>query len=85
MKNFAIVIPAHNEEEIIENTISRTISFLKTQKLNVNWKVIIAENGSTDKTIQILKNIPKTKNFSFLFLKALYLKPYLGKTLDFYP
>ena len=71
MKNLVIVIPAHNEEAIIENTINKVISFMKTQKMmGVSWQVVVAENGSIDKTLEILQNFPKSKYFSFLSLKA---------------
>lgn len=70
MKNLVIVIPVHNEEKIIRKNISTILSYLKRQKMSVDWKVIIGENGSTDKTIEILRKIPKNNNLSFLSLKA---------------
>lgn len=70
MKSFVIVIPAHNEEKIIETTINKVLSFMKSQKINLDWQLVIAENGSKDKTLEILKNFPKSKYFSFLSLEA---------------
>jgi len=68
MKSLAIIIPAHNEEEIIRKNVMKTINFLKKTKLGVTWKIIVAENGSKDKTLEILKNMSKNKNFSYLSL-----------------
>ena len=70
MKKLVIVIPAHNEEKIIKSNLEKVFSFLKKKKMNVVWKVIVAENGSKDKTIDILKKMPKTKRFSYILLQA---------------
>jgi glycosyltransferase AglD len=70
MKKLIIVVPAHNEEEIIESTINKTIHYLKKQHLKVYWKVIVGENGSTDNTVKILKNIPESIHYSYITLKA---------------
>lgn len=70
MKRLAIVLPAHNEEEIIENSVRKMLAYLKHAKLPVNWKLIVAENGSTDRTKEILKNLRVGPRFSFLLLPA---------------
>lgn len=76
MKKFIIVIPAHNEEEIIEKNTLKVINFLKKKKLSVDWEVVVAENGSTDKTISILEKMSRKMDkkiksrFSFTSLKA---------------
>lgn len=49
---FSIIIPAHNEEKLIDKTISAL------QNLNYpknNYEVIIVENGSNDNTYEISK------------------------------
>ncbi len=70
MKKLVIVIPAHNEEEIIEKTVKKVINFLENNKMSFDWQLIVAENGSKDKTIEILKKIPKSKHFSYFSLEA---------------
>jgi glycosyltransferase involved in cell wall biosynthesis len=67
MKKLVIVIPAHNEEEIIKKNVKITIDYLKTQNLPVKWSVVVAENGSIDKTISELKKI-KSSYFSWFSL-----------------
>jgi glycosyltransferase involved in cell wall biosynthesis len=44
-----IVIPVLNEEEILEKNIVKVLSFLEKNNLN-SCSIIIADNGSTDKT-----------------------------------
>ncbi len=55
-----IVIPAYNEEEILENNIDKLMGFLR---LNFNYykdcKVIIADNSSTDNTLVIAEKLVK--------------------------
>lgn len=48
----SIVIPAYNEEELIEDSLKKIISSLK----NVNkWEIVVADDGSRDKTPQIVE------------------------------
>ncbi len=68
-KKISIVIPAYNEEEIIAQTLDRVVSVLEKNNYK-NYELIIANDGSRDKTFQILnqysvknKNI-KVVNFS---------------------
>jgi glycosyltransferase involved in cell wall biosynthesis len=67
MKSLVIVIPAHNEESIIKQNVELLIKYLVKINLPVKWNVIVAENGSTDKTINELKKI-KSKYFSWFTL-----------------
>ena len=50
----SVVITAFNEEEIIVETIENVHSVLKNQK--VDYEIIIVNDGSTDRTEEILKN-----------------------------
>lgn len=49
----SIIIPAHNEEEHIYSNIIKFIDEVK----NLDYEVIIVENGSTDETLQICKKL----------------------------
>jgi glycosyltransferase involved in cell wall biosynthesis len=51
-----IVIPAYNEEKILEKNILRLRNFL-VKNIKDKWEIVIAENGSTDKTLEIAKNL----------------------------
>lgn len=52
----SIVIPTYNEEKIIGSTIDQLYAFCKKNLSNYSWTIIIADNGSTDKTLEITKN-----------------------------
>ena len=54
-----IVIPAYNEERILEKNITRLIAFLKAGFTYKNFKVIIADNGSVDNTFGIAQRLAK--------------------------
>ncbi|MEI6480277.1 MAG: dolichyl-phosphate beta-glucosyltransferase [bacterium] len=51
----SVIIPCHNEEKRICNTIQRIYSYLKTQAYN--FEIIVVENGSTDSTKKILEQL----------------------------
>ena len=57
-KKILIIIPAYNEEENILKTYNSIIEYNK--KNNMNYEVIVINDGSTDKTEEILidNNIP---------------------------
>ena len=55
--NFSIVIPIYNEEEILENSFNKVVSICDKTKLD--YEIILVENGSTDKTIEIASNLEK--------------------------
>jgi glycosyltransferase involved in cell wall biosynthesis len=63
-----ITLPAYNEEEILEKNIKILFSFLK--KVNFKYNVTIAENGSTDKTLEIARKLSK----KYKNLKAIHVK-----------
>ncbi len=53
--SLSIVLPAFNEEKRIKYTISKLRSFLKLKKFN--YEIIAVDDGSTDNTINVLKDI----------------------------
>ena len=65
-KNFSIVIPIYNEEEIIKE--STNAIFAICNRTGLNFEIIFSENGSTDstKTIaqELIKKYPKIKIIS---------------------
>jgi glycosyltransferase involved in cell wall biosynthesis len=54
-----IVVPAYNEAPFLEENIMYLYDFLKKEKLNFDWTIIIGENGSTDNTLDIAKKLSK--------------------------
>jgi len=66
----SIAIPTLNEEKIINQKIDQLFDFCEKNLKRYKWKVIVADNGSTDKTI---KNVKKQKekypNLEYFSLK----------------
>tara|TARA_B100000965_G_scaffold337961_1_gene304978 strand:+ start:1155 stop:1889 length:735 start_codon:yes stop_codon:yes gene_type:complete len=56
-KNFSVVIPIYNEEEIIEESTNAIYAMCKTTELN--FEIIFSENGSTDSTKIISEKLIK--------------------------
>ncbi len=59
----SIIIPTYNEERTIEEIIKKVINL----PLNVEKELIVINDGSTDKTNQILEELKKEFNFILLF------------------
>lgn len=59
MKNLSIIIPAYNEEK----AIAKTINGLKKElgSLDLEYEIIVVDDGSTDQTNKILRNIDDIK------------------------
>jgi len=66
MKTLSIVIPAYNEKLNFKNKVLNQISdYLK--KKNLNWQVIIVDDGSTDGSNKLIaKWVANKKNWQFI-------------------
>lgn len=62
--SFSVVIPVFNEEEIIEESINSILSICS--RTNLDYEIIISENGSIDNTLSIAEKI--CKNYSEVIL-----------------
>lgn len=61
VKNLSIIIPSFNEEENINELYKRIIKTLG--EINItDYEIIFVENGSTDSSLKILKNINALNN-----------------------
>ncbi|UCG07151.1 MAG: glycosyltransferase [Desulfobacterales bacterium] len=59
-KPFAsIVIPAYNEEALIESNLIRLYGYLETLNDEFDWEIIIVNDGSMDRTGEIAENFAK--------------------------
>lgn len=68
VKNISVIIPSFNEEENIKELYERIVKVL--DEININdYEIIFIENGSSDNSLNILKNInalnDKVKIISF--------------------
>ena len=59
MKKIDIVIPCLNEEKILESSINILRKFLKKNMCQYECDITIADNGSTDNTFEIAKNLSR--------------------------
>ncbi len=60
----SVVIPAFNEEKYIENSL---FSLLRSeQKTKINYEVILVDNNSTDRTIQIASKFKGRMNLKII-------------------
>lgn len=53
VKNFSVVVPIHNEEEIILHSAAQIYDICKRQGLD--FELIFVENGSVDETLSLVK------------------------------
>ena len=51
-----VVIPVYNEEEVLEQSISTLVAFLHA-RCPYRWRVVIADNASTDRTWEIAQEL----------------------------
>ena len=58
--SFSIVIPIYNEEEILLESVNSIISMCERTELT--YELLLIENGSTDKTLEIAQSISNMNN-----------------------
>ena len=56
MKSVEITLPVLNEEACLEQSVKQVIQFLDVHSLS-NWSLVIADNGSTDQTLDLAKKL----------------------------
>ncbi len=61
----SIIIPAHNEEDRIEKTVSDYAAFFRHK--DIEFEIVIVVNASKDRTLEIVKSLSKKyKEITFL-------------------
>lgn len=58
MPKIILAIPAYNEDKILNSSIKKLHSYM-SQNIEYDWEIIIANNGSTDRTKEISDNLSK--------------------------
>lgn len=53
----SVVIPAYNEERRLSDTVTSVLSYLRKQ--SYTWEILIVNDGSTDRTVQVVKQFQK--------------------------
>ena len=90
MKTFSIVLPFYNEEDVVEEVVRSLI--LQCQKNGLSVKFVLVNNGSSDKTGEIINSlrnefkiiksvaIGKNKGYGYGIRRGLAVceSPYIG-------
>lgn len=74
---YSIVVPLKNEEDNIVDLVNEIEPVMKT--LNEPWELICIDDGSTDKTLDILKQLSKEKSY----LRTLIFSKNFGQSSAF--
>jgi glycosyltransferase involved in cell wall biosynthesis len=64
IEGIAIVIPARNEEVLLENCLNSVSNSIRKFRIPIPVKLHVTDNGSSDRTLHIIQNY-KEKNFSY--------------------
>lgn len=59
MKNFSIIIPVYNEAKILATQVRRIIAKVEALGSRGKYEIVLVENGSTDETYNIAKQLQK--------------------------
>ena len=75
MKKISILIPAYNEQEVLEHLYQR-IGKLANDTKSYEFEFLFADDGSRDKTLDIIKNYAKKdKRVKYVSLSRNFGKP----------
>ncbi len=67
LSKIIIVIPAYNEETIISQTIFSLEYFCQKNMANYDWRIVIADNNSTDRTAEIVRKSEEKSNGRIIY------------------
>ena len=56
----SIILPAYNEEVILEPNVNRLYEYLKTLKAKYRWEVLVINDGSSDRTGALADSMAKS-------------------------
>lgn len=59
--DYSIIVPAYNEEILLENTLKQLKAAMAT--ISINGEIVVADNNSSDRTAEIAKNAGATVIF----------------------
>lgn len=65
MHSVSILIPCYNEEKRIEKSLKRVLLYLESKKNDLDYEVITINDGSNDKTLEILNKYNGIKVISY--------------------
>jgi len=59
-KKILIVLPTYNEEGVVKENTLKVFDFCQKNLIDYDWQILIADNGSTDRTPQIAKQLAES-------------------------
>jgi len=65
----SVIIPAYNEEKRLLSTLSKICAYLSTK--GFPYEIIVVDDGSTDNTLQIIKNFASSDKHIILLVNEL--------------
>ena len=66
-----IILPTYNEEKIIGQRLDQLFKFCKKNLGRCQWLIVVADNGSFDKTLEIIQEKKKMySNLEYIHLKS---------------
>ena len=71
-KSLSLVIPCNNEEDAIKTSLEiyyNILENLSKYKLISEYEIIIVNNGSTDRTLEVLKELKKNYKIKIINLE----------------
>ena len=78
--HLSVIIPAKNEEKVIKNTVEDVFGYL-TEK-NISHEIIIVENNSKDKTVEVVNSLLSAiPTMSLVHLVIKVAKPSKGQAV----
>jgi glycosyltransferase involved in cell wall biosynthesis len=60
MPQLDIVIPVYNEAHVLAGSIEKLRSFLRESSFPYSWRIVVADNASTDATLQVAHQLEDT-------------------------
>ena len=67
-KTLDVVIPVLNEERVLADSVHTVAAFLSDNMDDYEWAVVVADNGSTDSTLSICRELAE-EDSSFRFIR----------------
>ncbi|MCJ7424183.1 glycosyltransferase family 2 protein [Candidatus Bathyarchaeota archaeon] len=77
-RTLSIIVPIHNEEEILEEQASKLVAYAR--QLTDEFEILLLENGSTDNTVNIARKLQE--RFSTIRVKRLERADYSTAVIE---
>src|SRR3989338_3770460 len=66
MKSLSIIIPVYNEEKLLKRQVERILAGIESLYPEIQFEIILVENGSNDNTARIASKLAKDKRIQLV-------------------